>query len=172
MAKWKRRTSMEHPGHSPLMAWMRDHVDYSGDDCLIWPFSRTRDGYGTFGRNGKVIKVHRYFCQIVNGDPPSHKHHAAHSCGNGHLGCVNPRHVQWKSPRDNQNERLKHGRPFTGRRRKFTPEQIAEIRSLKGKEVSRAVAGRFDVSEAAIRQIWAGKIYGHIPIPSAEGKDQ
>ncbi len=33
--------------------WLNQNKDYAGDACLIWPFERTRWGYGTIKRDGK-----------------------------------------------------------------------------------------------------------------------
>lgn len=30
---------------SKCMEWLIEHVSFSGDECLIWPFNRVR-GYG------------------------------------------------------------------------------------------------------------------------------
>lgn len=140
----------DNPGNSKLMRWISEHIGYQGDGCLIWPFSRTRDGYGFLGRAGKAHKVHRYICQWVHGAPPTPKHQAAHSCNNGHNGCVNPRHVRWKTPSENHKEATPHPRY------KLNETQVAEIRKLKGAELVQVTAGRYGVTEATIRKIQNG----------------
>lgn len=83
--------------------------------CLNWPFSRTKGGYGKLVVNGRLQYAHRIVCSKVHGSPPSEDHQAGHTCHNGHLGCVNPHHLQWITPEDNlyqrdQNQRfLKRG---------------------------------------------------------------
>jgi hypothetical protein len=146
-------TTPDSPGNSPLMAWIRDHLAYPHDYCLLWPFARSGSGYGCFAREGKYTYAHRYICELVHGAPPE-GYQAAHSCGRGHEGCVNPRHLSWKSPRDNQLER----RPRQGRT-KLRPEQVEEIRRVATLESPQDTAARFDVSEAAIRQIQSGKTW-------------
>jgi hypothetical protein len=93
------------------LTWLRMHVFYSGADCLYWPFARDRNGYcglieakGTMYIYGK-IRAHRLMCTIVNGAPPTSKHHAAHSCHNGHMGCIHPKHLHWATPAENGAER-------------------------------------------------------------------
>lgn len=56
-------------------------LPYEGDDCLIWPFSRDRQGYGHFATNGKPRKAHRLVCEAHCGPPPTSSHVAAHRCG-------------------------------------------------------------------------------------------
>lgn len=105
------------------MRWVRDHINYSHQDyCLIYPFARDPSGYGHFGRKGKKVYVHRFMCEARNGPPPSPKHHAAHSCDNGYGGCVNPWHLSWKTPSENQLEGKSHPK------RILTPDAVTEIR--------------------------------------------
>lgn len=64
-------TTPDAPGDSELMAWIEANRDHRGDECLIWPFSTARSGYGSFTRNGKCFYVHRYMCEYANGPAPS-----------------------------------------------------------------------------------------------------
>lgn len=144
------------PGDSVVMRWVRDHVTYMADYCLIWPFARSRNGYGTLGRNGQHLYAHRYICELVHGAPPSPGHQCAHSCGRGAEGCVNPLHLSWKTPSENQKDREdRRGR----RRTKLTAEQAQEIRDLAGRLHVSAIAERFGITEANVRQIHSGKIW-------------
>jgi len=151
-------TTPDDPMGNVIMIWVRDHRTYQGDDCLIYPYSKGRSGYGSYERAGKVIYVHRYMCEFRNGPSPSEAHHAAHTCGNGGLACVNPRHVEWKTNSENQLDRRRHG-TTKNRRRLLTGEQAAEIRSMKGIEFGRITAERFGVTETTVRQIQSGKIW-------------
>jgi hypothetical protein len=147
-------TTPDDPGQSIIMLWIRDvALPYQNDACLIWPFARSRDGYGNFGREGKNIKAHRYICTLVKGEPPTPDHHAAHSCGRGPDGCVSPIHLSWKTPAENFLEGQKHPR------RKLTAEQVIEIRALKDLERVQDIAERFGVTECNIRKIQAGKLW-------------
>lgn len=143
--------------YTPARRWLEMHLNHQDREfCLIWPFSRAQNGYGTAGHAG-YIRPHRIMCEHRNGPPPSDKHQAAHSCGNGHLGCVNPWHVNWRTPAENQRERYQqHGLMPS---RKLTPEQVDEIRSMKSRERTVDTAERFQVTEANIRQIQSGKIW-------------
>jgi len=79
-------------------AWIEKHLDYDGEDCLIYPGGR-KDGYGPS----------RYVCERAHGPAPTPQHEAAHSCGNGRFGCVHPKHLSWKTPKDNASDSLMHG---------------------------------------------------------------
>ncbi len=138
-------------GKGRALAWLREHASYQGDDCLLWPFSKYRGGYGQFGLNGKLCKAHRYMCELVHGPAPSPAHETAHSCGKGHNGCVSPKHLSWKTHSENQIERRRHGTQNKGRGWKLTPDDVAAIRASA--EKPKDLAARYGVGENNIRQI-------------------
>ncbi len=84
-------------GKGKAFAFLQSLVGHVGDECVSWPFGRMHKGYGQLGHLGKSHKAHRMLCEMVYGPPPTDKHQATHSCGNGHLGCVNPNHLEWKT---------------------------------------------------------------------------
>lgn len=143
-------------GTSAGIEWIREHLDFPHKDwCLIWPFSRSQNGYVYC--TGDKIPVHRLMCEHRNGPPPTSEHHAAHSCGRGADGCVNPWHVSWKTIGENQVERYQHSGP--SKRAKLTPEQVDEIKALKGRMRINDIASMYGVSDTNIRLILAGKLW-------------
>jgi hypothetical protein len=46
-------------------------LTYTGDDCLIWPYSRVANGYGTMGVNGVHKIVSRLACEAVKRPSPA-----------------------------------------------------------------------------------------------------
>lgn len=147
-------------GRSKRLEWLKSHAAHASDECLLWPFSRIWNGYGNFQINGRVRYAHRAMCELVHGAPPV-GYVAAHSCGRGQDGCVNPRHISWKSPADNQLDRRAHG---TDKRKKkwfrtrstVTPEQRAEIIALKGKKNQREIGKMFGISYQHVSLIQRG----------------
>jgi DNA-binding transcriptional regulator YiaG len=140
-------------GKGPGVLWIKEHMNYQGDDCLTWPY--TIDpfyGRGRCSYNGKLYWAHRLMCEFVHGDAPEDRPQAAHSCGNGHLGCCNPRHLSWKTNSENQIERREHGRPEGGKgtRTYLTPDQISEIRTSKGIIPQLKLADKFGVKRGTI----------------------
>lgn len=144
-------------GKGAAVTWLREHASHQDDACLIWPFSIVR-GYGNVGINGKIYYAHRYMCEMVNGPPPTPKHQAAHSCGCGHAGCVNPRHLSWKTPSENQLDKREHGTAYKeGRRNKLHPQDVIAIRTLKGVRTQDELAEMFGVSRRNIGAILDGR---------------
>jgi DNA-binding CsgD family transcriptional regulator len=137
--------------------WIEAHKDYPHEDwCLVWPFSREkRVGRGQMSKEGGGHDwAHRVMCEAVHGPAPPDQPQAAHSCGNGHEGCVNPRHLSWATNSENQLQRYAQGRGnpnANGNISMFTPEQIAEIQSLYGQMTQMEIAARFNCSLGTVQ---------------------
>lgn len=129
-------------------------------DCIPWPYSRDRGGYGLVRMNGKRFAVHRYLCERFNGPAPSDRHQASHDCGKGHEGCCNPHHVSWKTPAENQADRIIHGTTSRGEAHgasKLTMKQARFIKANKGVLTATSIAGMFGVSRVAVSDIIHGR---------------
>ena len=138
-------------------------LPYRGKDCLQWPFPRSPERYATIQIKGTNHLVHRLACQRIHGPPPTDKHHAAHSCGKGRQGCVNPQHLSWKTPAANNADKILHGVTSRGSKNgsaKLTDDNVLDIRALKEKMLQREIAKMFGVTKSLIGQIHAGKIWG------------
>lgn len=84
-------------------------LNYEGDECLFWPYGKNNRGYATVTFGGRLHRACRVICEATHGPPPTGQHHAAHSCGNGHIACVTKRHLSWKTPKANNDDKLLHG---------------------------------------------------------------
>jgi len=124
-------------------------VDYQGDDCPPWPYAKTNYGYGVLRHKGRNVGAHRLMCELAHGPAPTDAMDASHSCGNGHLGCVNPKHLRWDTRSGNHADKVEHGTTNRGEAHpssKLTEDQVREIRSLAGKMTNAKVAEMFGVS--------------------------
>lgn len=138
---------------------------YEGDDCLAWPYARSVGGYGRIWRGGKLLFVSRCLCEDVNGPPPDPTYDAAHSCGKGHLGCVTKRHLSWKTPAENNADKILHDTHIRGSRNvssKLTEAQVRAVLELRGVESQRSIADRYGVSHQLISQIQCGQRWAWI----------
>lgn len=136
--------------------WIRLHFNYPHEDfCLIWPFARKGCGYVSVGRDG--VLVHRLMCEDKNGPAPSDEYYATHKCGRGDQGCVNPNHLRWGTPSQNQIERFEqHGvKP----RFRITAEQAKQIRELRGLQPARITAENYGISESNVYLIQTGRTW-------------
>lgn len=135
---------------------------HTGDECLIWPFSRNSNGYGQINRSRRPQIVSRLVCERLYGPAPTPTHQAAHSCGKGHEGCVSPKHLRWATPVGNQADRLEHGTHNRGERcgaAKLTDGEVREIRRLKGAMLIREIAEQFGISPGNIGNIFHGRTW-------------
>lgn len=138
------------------VAWLHRHADYDGDSCLIWPFGNTKHGHGTVLFEGKSVPASRAMCILVHGDPGSRKFHAAHSCGNGHLGCVHPRHLRWATAKENSDDKHEHGTFVRGDKIGTSKLTVAKVRAIRALAFPvDEVAQMFNVSVATVHDIRA-----------------
>lgn len=158
----KRKPRYPKRGQGETLKFLKAHVNHQGDDCLIWPFSRKETGYGHFGFDGKMRSAHRFMCELAHGPAPEGMQ-AAHECGNGSGGCVNPKHLKWKTQGENERDKHKHGTAGPCRkgekRKKLNAEQVVEIRSLIGTMAETELAALYGVTRGHIYLIKTGKVW-------------
>lgn len=142
---------------------------FDGDQlpaCVFWPYARNDQGYGQLTWLGRKTYAHRIACEHVNGPAPTPKHEAAHSCGNGHLGCVNPHHLEWKTSYENHQDRHTHGTVAHGDSHhgaKLKADDIPKIRALKGALSANRIGQQYGVHHMTIRDIFSGVTWKHVP---------
>jgi hypothetical protein len=140
-------------GGKEQKSWVKRHLDYNDECCLIWPFASPQGATVQI----QSVNVFRLMCTYRNGPAPTPKHQAAHSCGRRHDACVNPSHLSWKTNSENQIERYQQS--GLTKRSKLTPEQVEEIRSLEGKAPIIDIAKQYGVSSNNVRSIFAGRLW-------------
>jgi hypothetical protein len=139
-----------------LQAWLSEHAKHEGSSCLIWPFGRTAGGYGEVYWEGRQSLAHRVMCELAHGAPPDTADVVAHSCGKGHEGCVNPRHLRWATYGENVSDQIEHGTISRGEDRpaaKLTEAGVREIRALRGRMRQVDIANIFGVSQAVVSKV-------------------
>lgn len=126
-------------------------------ECVIWPFATSR-GYAYVAWEGRYQSVSRLLCRLVHGDPPDESMHAAHKCGKGKQGCVNPQCLQWETPEENQADKIIHGSIPRGEKcvySKITDAQVSEIRNDRRR--GNVIAKDYGISPAQVSRIKSGK---------------
>jgi hypothetical protein len=87
------------------------------DECIVWTGAKRPNGYGNVNYKGKYWTASRLSCFLAHGEPPTSAHEAAHSCGKGHLSCINPKHLRWATHEENMQDMVLHGTAPRGERR-------------------------------------------------------
>jgi len=148
------------------LRWIEAHAGYRGDDCLRWPFEVTRHGYGTVKHDGKRRVASRVMCIAAHGPAPSETHEAAHSCGNGHLACMNPTHLRWATRAENMQDAKEHGSIAAAAKKKSTSgldeEKVRAIRALSGSLKQREIADMFGIGETLANKVINGRLWAWV----------
>ena len=144
--------------------WIVDNAKHGGDDCLVWPFPHSANGRGGVKIDGKHLTAPKAMCTAAHGPPPTWRHQAAHSCGNGHLGCLNPKHLRWATGKENAADRVAHGTKMMGEKHHqaiLTEKDVLAIRQARS-EKRRVLAERYGVSYETIIDIVNYRSWRHI----------
>lgn len=159
--------TMGRTARGALPAFLATALSHDSSECLSWPYGHTDRGYGVIHLDGRHQLVHRIVCEAAHGAPFSDKHEAAHSCGNGHLGCCNPRHLSWKTPVQNEADKINHGTIARGERQGSSKLTEQDVQAIRAKSRSaKEDAALYGVSEFTIYKIRRGARWGWL---EAEG---
>lgn len=140
------------------LAWLREFVRGPlPETCVKWPFSTITSGYGCVWVGNVHYRAHRYIYEVYYGESIGDKLVVRHTCGNGHLGCVNPKHLALGTQKDNAADAMAHGTIPLGENRhnaKLTRDSVLEIRGRAGNgETDVTLAAEFGVRRESIRDI-------------------
>lgn len=150
------------------MTWLMLHKDYVGDECLRWPYNTNQHGQGLVRYGDTTMQASRMMCILAHGDPSSQTLEAAHSCGNGHEACCNPRHLRWATKKENAADRVLHGTESRGENNGhsiLTEEDVHEIRRMRGLATFRELAKNFGVHPSCINDIMNGRTWTWLATP-------
>jgi hypothetical protein len=144
------------------IAWLEEHAAHAGEECLEWPFAKC-GGRGYVEFRGGMTTAGRAMCVIAWGEPPTPDYEAAHSCGKGHEGCVNPRHLSWKTCAENHADKLIHGTDSRGEKHAQAILTEASVERIILKQESAAtLALELGVRKGTIYAVRAGKNWRHV----------
>jgi hypothetical protein len=133
--------------------------------CREWPGARNDGGYGQRWVNGKVVYLHRWVWEQVNGPiPPGMV--VMHTCDNP--PCFLYEHLRLGTYADNSADSKAKGRNTRGEacahrgeehgRHKLTEHQVSEIRiAIAAGELQRVIAARYGVGQNTISRIKTGE---------------
>jgi hypothetical protein len=148
--------------------WMRGIVDNMHaltDECLIWPWHKATKGIKIRLMNKEYI-INRLMCEAAHGPATFENAQALHSCGKGHLACVNPKHLRWGTPKENAEDALKHGTHPKGQNHgssKLTEAMVVQIRLMYAEGTRKRDIGRkFGVTRQNVSCIVKGATWKHI----------
>lgn len=136
------------------------------DKCINWPFAVTQGGYGQITIDGNQLKTHVEVCERVHGYRANPEFEVRHLCGNGHLGCINPRHLKWGTRKENCEDMLTHGTRRMGETfptAKLLNDEVGEVRRrLAAGERNCDIARLFGVGVNVIEGVKYGRTYRRV----------
>lgn len=136
---------------NPRKSFLEMALKYEGDDCLLWPYKITRQGYATIYYEGQRDGAHRIVCRKIHGEPSTPELEVRHLCGV--RACLAPKHLAWGTRKENMEDKVAHGTAPRGKlngHSKLTEADVRWIREFGAHLPRKAVAEMFGVSPSAI----------------------
>lgn len=141
------------------------------------------------------VCIHRIVCITFHGEPPTEKHHAAHDDGDRLNNSSS--NLLWKTPKENEADKLRHGTSPKGKPSKVPPELRARgkkhgrstmpERSARGERIATAkltgakvtsirndkrsrksIAADYGITVTMVGYIVRGISWKHIPIQTEQ----
>lgn len=100
--------------------FVHSYRNYVGCDCVFVP-NAIKGRPSQVEHCGRSVSAARYMALLAHGTPKDEAHVVRHTCGNGHLSCVNPNHLLWGTQAENRSDAARH------RRAKTTAEKINSL---------------------------------------------
>jgi hypothetical protein len=155
--------TLKRPANGEPLRYLHEVAfNYDGDACLIWPYARTGGGRGWIHwPDHQGSSVHVLVCEHEHGARPL-GHEAAHSCGNGHLGCIARRHIRWATISENHADKVAHGRSGRGQSNPNAKLSVSEVLAIRADaRAASLVAADYSVSRQQVWTIRTGRGWSH-----------
>lgn len=162
-ARVLRHGDVERCKQHPALDFLNGAIRANLDECIEWPFQIIA-GYGVIEIGGVRRLAHRLVCEEAHGPPPQQNSHAAHApliCSN--RACINPRHLRWATPTENEADKVIDGTKAVGERigiSKLTELDVIEIRR-SSKNLSQ-LSREYGVSRQAVRSVKRYETWRHV----------
>lgn len=150
---------------STKLTFMVEAIEVITDECVLWPFSKDKDGYGWFTHAGQK-RAHRVAYALKNGSIPSGMV-VMHSCDQP--ACINTRHLSLGTHQDNMIDMSKKGRSAIPAidnkgenhgKSKLKEADIIKIRASHSSSIK--LAAEFGVARQTISDVISRKTWDHI----------
>lgn len=150
-------------GKGKGLQFLEEAISSDSQDCIIWPFYKMKNGYGQVGTHDGMSLAHRYVCTRFHGNPPKENSQARHLCGN--RACVNPKHIRWGSPKQNEDDKRNHGtwykRISNG---KWSESVVKSMREEYDMGVApKIISKKYNVPWSTVMKIVRRETWKHLP---------
>lgn len=130
--------------------------------CTFWEGAKDYGGYGVASLNGKTITAHKKAYVLAKGPVPAGMV-IRHTCHN--KCCINPDHLVVGTQQQNMDDKMAAGREARGSDvggSKLTDADVLQIRSLAGMMSQRAIARKFNITQANVSLIVRRQTWTHL----------
>lgn len=144
------------------LAFLEAAISTDTTECILWPYSTGKGGYGTMFLDGEYHNVSRLVLEKTEGPPPRPGMVAAHKpvvCHN--RACINRHHLRWATQAENIADTVADGTRLLGEETnsvRLTAEQVLAIR--KDTRPHAVVADAYGVTRRNIAAIRERKTWG------------
>ena len=140
---------------SRCLSWMTAVIIETTDDdgeCVLWPFSTDRRGYGQVRYNGKLRRAHHVALIFDGREVPLPPLEVRHLCGIRR--CINPAHLAPGTVRENAADRVLHGTDARGINNPMGRLTDDEVRAIRASDEHRDVlAERYGIHRSTVTSI-------------------
>ncbi len=142
-------------------------------DCWIWKGALSKNGYGSFKKDGKPMTTSRLAYLLANGNEAGDLM-VLHTCDN--RACCNPAHLYLGDVKQNTRDMMERGRHRTGPVRgehngnaKLTEDAVRQIKvMIRDGKRNQDIAPLFGVTHQMISKIRNGHFWQHVGIEKGE----
>jgi hypothetical protein len=149
-------TLNNHTPNGRVLKWLKKLVAHPPQECVVWPFAMSPEGYGKVVLEGNLITAHRASLILATGEDHP-KIFACHGPCHNRL-CVNPKHLYWGTAQRNVLDRVRDGTDNRGERHgmaKLTADDVAAIRKDRSKH--KTIAKNYRISQSHVSDIKSRK---------------
>lgn len=140
--------------------WLMETLSMETDDCIIWPFSKSKSGYPQLKINGETKYATRIVLEahqgVIKGQENLYAAHKPIICHNP--SCINKRHLRWASPSENCADKILDKTSRAGEDcylSKLSEAQVLLV--IKDKRKQKLIADEYNISQATVSDIKRGK---------------
>ena len=150
--------SRQHKNQGRARPFFNEMVKLETDDCIVWQYGKSWNGYGQIDIDGKTRRVHRLAADIRGIPKTEGKNIVGHTCHN--RACFNYRHLKWINNKENMADKLKDGTRQTGINNGKSKLDEDKVRFIRQSSLpQRKLAKMMGVSQSTINDARLGKTW-------------
>lgn len=148
---------------SEPLQFLRAAIINPGNECIVWPYGKTRGGYGSVWFNGRKCRAHRVSLILYSGESPAPGLEVAHAVECHNPACINPRHLRFATTSENHADKVLNGTLRKGAAVNFAKLTEADVINIRvDPRVHATIAKDFGISQPQVSRIKRGLTWAHV----------